>query len=83
MAAVFSLGSILPTSACYAISNILKLYAIRKLLVMVIKVTHCVLFQLWEVYNERRCIRTYYGHRQAVRDVCFNNVGTQFLSAGE
>ncbi|XP_069705332.1 pre-mRNA-processing factor 17 [Periplaneta americana] len=37
--------------------------------------------KLWEVYNERRCIRTYYGHRQAVRDVCFNNAGTQFLSA--
>ncbi|KAG8235909.1 hypothetical protein J437_LFUL016230 [Ladona fulva] len=38
--------------------------------------------KLWEVYKERRCIRTYYGHRQAVRDACFNNVGSQFLSAG-
>ncbi|XP_063243175.1 pre-mRNA-processing factor 17 [Bacillus rossius redtenbacheri] len=37
--------------------------------------------KLWEVYNERRCVRTYYGHRQAVRDVSFNNPGTQFLSA--
>uniref|UniRef100_A0A1B6DRQ1 Uncharacterized protein n=1 Tax=Clastoptera arizonana TaxID=38151 RepID=A0A1B6DRQ1_9HEMI len=37
--------------------------------------------KLWEVYKERRCIRTYYGHRQAVRDISFNNPGTQFLSA--
>ena len=53
------------------------------LLINCIYPANCVLFQLWEVYNERRCIRTYYGHRQAVRDVCFNNAGTQFLSAGE
>ncbi|XP_066994040.1 pre-mRNA-processing factor 17 [Anabrus simplex] len=37
--------------------------------------------KLWEVYKERRCIRTYYGHRQAVRDISFNNSGEQFLSA--
>ncbi|GFY76119.1 pre-mRNA-processing factor 17 [Trichonephila inaurata madagascariensis] len=38
--------------------------------------------KLWEFYNEKRCIRTYLGHKQAVRDICFNNAGTQFLSAG-
>lgn len=37
--------------------------------------------KLWEVYNERRCIRTYFGHRQAIKDVTFNNSGVQFLSA--
>ncbi|KAM7533776.1 hypothetical protein Aperf_G00000112283 [Anoplocephala perfoliata] len=37
--------------------------------------------KLWEVYDDRRLIRSYIGHRQAVRDVTFNTAGTQFLSA--
>jgi pre-mRNA-processing factor 17 len=37
--------------------------------------------KLWEVYGQRRCIRTYMGHKQAIRDVNFNNAGDQFLSA--
>ncbi|KOB76981.1 Pre-mRNA-processing factor 17 [Operophtera brumata] len=37
--------------------------------------------KIWEVYGDRRCIRTYFGHRQAVRDVNFNNSGKQFVSA--
>ncbi|XP_065057544.1 pre-mRNA-processing factor 17-like [Rhopilema esculentum] len=38
--------------------------------------------KLWEVYNKRRCIRTFIGHGKAVRDICFNNDGTKFLSCG-
>ncbi|CAB1340061.1 unnamed protein product [Coregonus sp. 'balchen'] len=37
--------------------------------------------KLWEVYNERRCVRTFIGHSKAVRDICFNNTGTQYMSA--
>jgi pre-mRNA-processing factor 17 len=37
--------------------------------------------KLWEVYNQRRCIRTFAGHGKAVKEVCFNNDGTQFLSS--
>lgn len=39
--------------------------------------------KLWEVYNERRCIRTFSGHKQAVKDISFNAKGTQFVSACE
>ncbi|KAK7027292.1 pre-mRNA-processing factor 17 [Halocaridina rubra] len=38
--------------------------------------------KIWEVFDNRRCIRTYMGHKQAVRDACFDNDGKQFLSAG-
>lgn len=38
--------------------------------------------KLWEVYHERRCIMTYHGHRQAIRDICFNRRGDRFISAG-
>jgi len=37
--------------------------------------------KLWEVYKGRRCVRTYSGHKQAIRDVNFNNSGDRFLTA--
>ncbi|XP_039969492.1 pre-mRNA-processing factor 17-like [Bactrocera tryoni] len=37
--------------------------------------------KLWEVFGERRCIRTFSGHRQAIKDIAWNNKGTKFLSA--
>ncbi|KAJ6224705.1 hypothetical protein RDWZM_003250 [Blomia tropicalis] len=38
--------------------------------------------KLWEVYHERRCVMTYHGHKQAIRDICFNRSGERFISAG-
>lgn len=37
--------------------------------------------KLWDIYHKRELIRTYSGHSRAVKDICFNNDGTRFLSA--
>lgn len=36
--------------------------------------------KLWDVYNERRPLRTFLGHSKPVRKVSFNNRGDRFLS---
>ena len=37
--------------------------------------------KLYEVYGKKRLLRTFSGHKQAIRDVNFNNSGDRFLSA--
>ncbi|TPX48111.1 hypothetical protein SeMB42_g01664 [Synchytrium endobioticum] len=37
--------------------------------------------KLWDVYHERRVLRTYLGHNKGIRDICFNSDGTRFLTA--
>uniref|UniRef100_A0A7E4VPC2 Pre-mRNA-processing factor 17 n=1 Tax=Panagrellus redivivus TaxID=6233 RepID=A0A7E4VPC2_PANRE len=37
--------------------------------------------KLWEVYGNRKCIQTYFGHKMPVKDVAFNYDGREFLTA--
>lgn len=38
--------------------------------------------KLWDVYGNKECMRTYSGHKNAVRDLSFANDGMHFLSTG-
>ena len=37
--------------------------------------------KLWDVYHDRKCLRTFSGHDNSVKDIVFTNDGTKFLSA--
>ncbi|KAE9554395.1 hypothetical protein FO519_002387 [Halicephalobus sp. NKZ332] len=37
--------------------------------------------KLWEVFGNRKCIQTYVGHKLPIKDTCFNNDGTEFITA--
>lgn len=37
--------------------------------------------KLWDYYDKRRVLRTYYAHSQGIRDVCFSPNGHQFLTS--
>jgi len=50
--------------------------------VLVLISLHSLSIQLWDVYHEGECLRTFQGHSKAVKDVTFSNDGRKFLSAG-
>ena len=37
--------------------------------------------KIWDMYHERQLMRTYLGHSKSIKDLCFSNDGTKFLSS--
>ncbi|KAK7206742.1 WD40-repeat-containing domain protein [Myxozyma melibiosi] len=37
--------------------------------------------KIWDCYHDRELLRSYSGHSRTVKDICFSNDGTKFLSA--
>jgi len=77
---------------CYIPKKICKAYAGHRKAVSVVrffpKYGHMLLsgsydstVKIWDVNSHRKCVRTYNGHREGVKDICFSNNGLHFLSA--
>lgn len=56
-----------------------RLHGVRHAFICIMSCT--LQIKLWEVYGKHQVVRTYAGHRLPVREVAFNNEGTEFLSA--
>ena len=37
--------------------------------------------KIWDIYNHKQCLRTYYGHNKAVKDINFSYDGQYFITA--
>lgn len=37
--------------------------------------------KIWDIYHDRKCLRTYQGHDKPIKDLAFSNDGKKFLSA--